>query len=144
MSALFTDDRGSVAIETAFVAPLLLLMGLGAFESSMMVARQVELQNAAAEASQIALAAAPTDEIARATVKQVIETSTNLPPENVDVLERYRCDTQPTYVTESNLCSEHYARFIQIRIRDQYVPCWAQITTLGTVDYNVVRMVQVG
>ncbi len=144
MSALVTDDGGSVAIETAFVAPVLLLMGLGAFESSMMVARQVELQNAAAEASQIALAAAPTDAIARATVKQVIETSTKLPPENVDVLERYRCDTQPAYVTESSLCSAHYARFIQIRIRDRYVPSWAQITTLGTVNYNVVRMVQVG
>ena len=102
------------------------------------------LQNAAAEASQIALAAAPTDEIARAVVKGVIQTSTGLPPENVDVLERYRCDTQDAYVTESTSCPSFYARFIQIEIRDQYVPSWSQITKLGTVDYNVIRMVQVG
>lgn len=144
MRRLRQDQRGSVAIETAFVAPVLLLMALGAFEGSMMVARQVELQNAAAEASQIALAAAPTDEIARAVVKQVIQTSTALPPENVDVLERYRCDTQEVYVINSTSCPEHYARFIQIQIRDQYVPTWSQITHLGTVDYNVIRMVQVG
>jgi len=144
MIKLFANERGTVAIETAFVVPVLLLMTLGAFEGSMMVARQVELQNAAAEASQIALAAAPTDEAARATVKQVIETSTDLPPENVDVLERYRCDTQDAYVAESTVCPSYYARFIQIEIRDQYVPSWAQITNLGAVDYNVVRMVQVG
>ena len=144
MRRLSMDQRGSVAIETAFVAPLLLLMALASFEGSMMVARQVELQNAAAEASQIALAAAPTDEIARAVVKGVIQTSTGLPPENVDVLERYRCDTQDAYVTESTSCPSFYARFIQIEIRDQYVPSWSQITKLGTVDYNVIRMVQVG
>ena len=47
------DERGAMMIETAIVAPVLILMSMGAFQVSQVVARQTELQNAAAEASAI-------------------------------------------------------------------------------------------
>ena len=70
---LTRDTRGAVVIETAIVTPLLLLFALGAIDYGTMLARQIDLQNAMAEASQIALAAAPTDAAARQTVKEVLQ-----------------------------------------------------------------------
>ena len=51
------NEDGSMAIETAFVAPILLVLALGGFEVSSMVARQTELQSAAAEAAAVVRAA---------------------------------------------------------------------------------------
>ena len=58
---LLRDARGSMAIETAIVAPVLAMLSVGGFEVSAMVARQTELQSAASEAEGIALAASPDD-----------------------------------------------------------------------------------
>lgn len=50
------DDRsGSFAIETAFVAPALILMTLGIFEIGTIIARQHELQSVANESEIIIL-----------------------------------------------------------------------------------------
>ena len=51
LATLLRDTRGAMLIETAIVAPVLVLMSLGAFQVSTMVARQSELQSAVAEAS---------------------------------------------------------------------------------------------
>lgn len=144
-SNLLRDETGAIAIEVAIVLPTLLLMSLGAFEASMMVSRQMDLQNAAAEASQIALAAAPTDEAARATVKSVIVASTGVADTGVQVLERYRCGTEEDYVSDATTCvTPYYSRFIEIVITETYTPSWAQITGMEPLTYNVSRMVQVG
>ena len=45
---LARDERGAMLIETAIVAPTLVLMSLGAYQISGVVARQSELQSAAA------------------------------------------------------------------------------------------------
>ena len=58
------DSAGSALIETAFVAPFLILMSLGGVEVANMVKRQHELQNAASKAAEIMMAAHPEDETA--------------------------------------------------------------------------------
>ena len=63
------DARGSVAIETAIVAPVLVLLALGTFDVSQMVSRQDDLQSAAAEAEAIVQASPPKDSAARDTVR---------------------------------------------------------------------------
>lgn len=142
---ILRDETGAIAVEVAILLPTLLLMSLGAFEASMMVARQMDLQNAAAEASQIALAAAPTDAAARATVKSVIVASTGVDASGVQVLERYRCGTTDLYVSDATTCvTTYYSRFIEIQITETYTPSWAQITGMKPLTYNVSRMVQVG
>ena len=55
--SLVRDGRGSMAIETALIAPALAALALGAFDASMLVAREQHLQSAANEASEIVLAA---------------------------------------------------------------------------------------
>ena len=144
IASLLGDDRGAVVIETAFVVPVLVLMAVGVFESGNMIARQVELQNAAAEASQIALAAPPTDSVTRATLETIIETSTGLDEDQVTVSESYRCGTAEAYVTDATTCAAEYSSFIMINLTDQYVPIWSQIAFGDPIDYNVTRRVQVG
>ena len=139
------DEEGAIAIETAIVVPVLFLMALGGIDYGSMLARQLELQNAMAEASQIALAAAPTDAAARQAVKEVLQTSTGLDTDHVSIVERYRCGTTDAYVADSDLCgTDPYSRFIQIEIIEHYEPVWSKITDADDVDFKLVRMVQVG
>ena len=139
------DDEGAIAIETAIVVPTLMLMALAGVDYGTMLARQVELQNAMAEASQIALAAAPTDAAARQAVKEVLQTSTGLNTDHVSILEKYRCGTTDAYVDDSDDCgADPYSRFIQIQIIEHYEPLWAVITDADDVDFKLIRMVQVG
>ena len=56
LNRLRRDSRGAVIIETAIAAPVLALMGLGAFQVSQAVARQHELQTGADDAASMALA----------------------------------------------------------------------------------------
>lgn len=139
------DEEGAIAIETAFVVPVLLLIALAAVDYGTILARQIELQNAMAEASQIALAAAPTDAAARQAVKEVLQTSTGLDTDHVSIVERYRCGTTDAYIDNSDDCGvTPYARFIQIEIIEHYKPVWSMISDADDVDFKIVRMVQVG
>src|SRR5262245_35416851 len=99
LARLQCHQRGSVTIEVAIVAPVLLLLSLGGFDASSMVARQTELQSAAAEAAAIVQASPPTDEASRTTVRDVLKVSTGLTDEQVSVVEIYRCGTNTTYET---------------------------------------------
>ena len=57
LTRLLSDRAGAMTIETALVAPILLTLSLGGVEAGSMVARQSELQSAAAEALNIVQAA---------------------------------------------------------------------------------------
>ena len=97
ISRLRQDREGAMVIETALVAPVLVLMSLGAFQVSGIVARQSELQSAAAEAGAIALASPPDTISKRAVLKNVVMASSGLPADKVTVSVVYRCDAQTSF-----------------------------------------------
>ncbi|MWV27958.1 TadE/TadG family type IV pilus assembly protein [Aurantiacibacter rhizosphaerae] len=152
------DEDGSMAIETAFVAPVLLVMALGGFEASAMVARQTELQSAAAEAAAVVRAVAPEDAAARNTVRDIVATSlcgkttptvsdgkARCGTVTVDVDPIYRCGTATDYITNADGCgSGTRYKFIKIDITDTYSPIWAEWGVGSAVSYDVNRTVQVG
>lgn len=152
------DDRGSMAIETAFVAPVLLLLALGGFEVSQMVSRQTELQSAAAEAAAVVRAVAPGTATERNTVRDIVATSLcgNTTPTvtqgtatcgtvSVSVTPVYRCGTSTAYTTTADSCGggTEYA-FIRLDIADSYDPIWANYGIGSGFDYFVSRTVQIG
>lgn len=143
--ALARDDTGSMAIETAIVAPVLALMSVGGFEVSTMVARQSELQSAASEAEAIALAVAPETESQRNTVKQVIMASTGLTASQVTLSTVYRCGAATVTVTTSNSCGSgvQVATYLRMVLTDRYTPTWTEFGIGDTLDYNVTRTVMV-
>ena len=139
------DDRGSMAIETAFVAPVLLILALGGFEVSSMVARQTELQSAAAEAAAVVRAVAPTTSAERTTVRDILASSTGLTAEQITVTEVYRCGTATAYVTNADSCGSGVEyTFIRVDLTDTYAPTWTKWGVGSGFTYNVSRTVQIG
>ncbi len=139
------NEKGTMAIETAYVAPILLVLALGGFEVSSMVARQTELQSAAAEAAAVVRATIPETAEERTTVHDILVTSTGLTSEQVTVTEVYRCGTATDYTTVPNSCGiiPQY-KFIQVDITDTYEPVWTKFGITSGWDYNISRTVQIG
>lgn len=141
---LARESRGTMAIETAIVAPILLVMSLGAFEGSRMVARQSELQSAAAEAAAIIMAKSPTTQAQIDTIEDVIEASSGLADAKVTLGLRYRCGTDADYVDDGTTCgADDVSTFIRIQMDDTYVPQFSGFGLGDSFDYHVERMVQV-
>ena len=137
------DKRGSMAIETAFVAPVLVLLSLGGFQASQVIARQTELQTAAAEAAEIALAA-PTTSLT--TLRDIIKTSAGITNNSqVLVTTEYRCGTTATRVT-ANTCGSGVTvtTYDKIVVTDTYTPKWTAYGIGSPISYSVTRWVIVG
>ena len=143
---LLRDARGSMAIETAIVAPVLAMLSVGGFEVSAMVARQTELQSAASEAEGIALAAKPDDAAKLQTLKNVIMASTGLGTGNVTVTNTYRCGDSTVMVSSPTVCStgEVAWTYVQIQLTDSYTPTWQSWGLGSTMNYNITRRVMIG
>lgn len=145
LRAFLRDARGTMAIETALVAPLLGAMALGAFDVSRMVAREQHLQSAANEASEIILAAANGTGISSADLETVLEESLNLGEGQVTLAQEFRCGTgavvaapQPTCATGQQL----YA-YVKVTVTDTFTPMWTNFGMGEPVDFNIVRTVQI-
>lgn len=145
------DENGAMLVETALVTPMLVLMSLGAYQISGIVARQAELESAASEASAIALASKPDTAAERTTLANVISTSTGLPVANtggtastksVAVTEAFRCGSATTFITnEADCVTGHMSSFVQITLTDVYTPPWAEFGVGSDINYNVTRYV---
>ena len=143
LAHLFRDQRGTMVIETAIVAPVLVLMSLGAFQVSTFVARQSELDSAAAEGAAIALASPPNTTAKLATLQQVIVASTGLASNKVTVTAAYRCNSSASYVTTSTSCTSGViSNFVKIYITDTYTPVWVQFGIANPITFRVTRYVE--
>lgn len=144
LSRLRRDCQGTALIETAIVAPVLALMALGGFEASSMVARQTELQSAAAEAAAIVRSAPPETEADRTTIHDILAVSTGLAAEAIVITETFRCGTAEEYTQDKTTCgSDAVSTFVQIQINDSYEPHWTQFGIGSAHQYNIKRTVQI-
>ncbi len=148
LSRLRSDEAGAMIIETAIVAPVLVLISLGAFQISGMVARQTELESAAGEAAAIALAAQPDTAAKRTTLQEVIQASSNLPAattsgtRGVEVTEVFRCGISTSFVTSATSCtSGQMSRYVRIALVDTYSPTWTRFGVGSAITYRVTRNV---
>jgi len=140
---LVRSREGVVAIEAGLVIPLLALLSLGAFQVSGIVARQSEIQTAAAEAAAIALATDPDTAEEQATLKAIMMTSTGLPADKVSVTESFRCDSDPVSVPSIAQCNQgdKVSSYLTITIQDTYEPIWTQFGVGSPMQFNVSRRV---
>jgi Flp pilus assembly pilin Flp len=146
LKRLVRENEGSMAIETAVVASSLALLSLGSFQVSSLVARQNELQGAAAEAAAIALAAKPDTTAKLNTLESILMTSTGLPDSQISVAFRYKCGTDND-LERNSACDddddEQEWKFVRVRLRDTYQPIWAQYGIGSTINLKVERLVQI-
>jgi hypothetical protein len=137
--------EGTMAIETAIVAPVLIVLAIGGFEISSIVARQTELQSAAAEASAVVRAALPETAQARTAIRDIVMTSTGLTADQVSVAQVFRCGTDENYVASEDLCGEgdNVSTYIEVAMSDTYQPLWTHFGVGGPMDFSVSRTIQV-
>ncbi|AKM09990.1 TadE/TadG family type IV pilus assembly protein [Croceicoccus naphthovorans] len=159
LKRLCRDERASTLIETAFVAPVLVAMTLGGVEISSMVARQTELQTISANAMEIIMASAPTNQVeadqTMAEVKAYIAqrsglTASNAGPEigegQATVYMRWRCGNNSERQAEKGCANEAQTEsvFLVIYMRDSYSPVWTEYGIGSNFEYKVKRSVQIG
>lgn len=143
-AAICNCSRGTALIETAIIAPVLILLAFGSYDVSQMVARQAELQSGALQGQEIALAASMGAKTDTVELKSMLESSLGLNPGQVAVAKFWRCDDDETLVTDSTVCGEDaiVSSYIQISLQDEYTPLWLKLGIGKSLEYNVVRMVQ--
>ena len=144
-AALRRNENGAVVIETAIVLPVLVLMALGGFEVSRIVSRESELQAAVAEAAAVVLATFPEEQEELDIIEEIIETSTGLPSGKVALKKRYRCNADASLNDNTTACPTGavISEIVQINIWDTYDPIWTSFGVGGTVQYNIMRRVQI-
>jgi Flp pilus assembly protein TadG len=140
---LFADTRGTMAVETALVAPVLIVLGIGGFQVSDMVAHQHNLESAAALGEQIALASKPDSQAKLDTMKAVIHASTGVPLANITTTFKYRCGTSATLQTTNSCGSDPPWTFVSIAITETYTPAWSRVGIGSSMGLEVDRTVQI-
>jgi Flp pilus assembly protein TadG len=147
LARLLRDARGTMVIETAIVAPVLVVLSIGGFEVSAMVARQNELQSAAAEAVAIVMASSPTTQTEIDQIEAVVEASSGVPEDDVDFVTKYRCGTTAALTTTApapSACDpDTVSTFIVITMVDSYEPSWTHFGFGEALSYNIERSVQI-
>ena len=140
--SLVRDGRGSMAIETALIAPALAALALGAFDASMLVAREQHLQSAANEASEIVLAAAGGSGSDSDDLEQLLESSLNLT--QVTLTPQYRCGISTTVSPTKPTCAsgEQMYTYAKVTVTDTYTPLWTTFGIGSAVSFNIERTVQ--
>lgn len=141
---LGSDARGAVLVETAIVAPTLIIMCIGSFEVATMIEKQSRLQTTAELATEIAVISSPDTEAERAAIEG--ELSAALPPSAaIQVVYKYRCGVETTLsTTPPSGCEEEYlSTYLHIALEDRYEPVWADFGIGSAFDYDVQRTVQV-
>lgn len=143
LAALLRDGEGAMAIETALIAPVLLLLSLGGFQVSSLVARQTELQTAMAEAQAVALATDPDTSAKLTTIQQIVMASTSLPAANVVVTNAYRCNDTATYQDAITSCAtgDKVSSYVKVEITDSYAPLWSKFGLKGTINLDQIRYI---
>ena len=137
------DQRGTVVIEAAIVAPMLVLLGLGAFQVSQAVARQHELQTGADDAASMALAGWKNDAAQVTALKSVLKTTLHLTDAQVTITHKYRCGTTVAYVDVKTACPAGtlVTTYLRIALTDTYTPTWTDFGVGRPINYNVTRTV---
>ena len=142
LTRLRDDRRGTMVIETAIVTPVLVLLSLGSYQVSMMVARQSELDSAAAEGAAIALASPPDTTAKMTALHDVLVASTGIPSGDVQVTAAYRCNAATAYVTAACSSGQVSANYVKIYLTTTYTPTWTHYGIGSAITYQVTRYVQ--
>jgi Flp pilus assembly protein TadG len=139
---------GAMAVEAAIIAPMLITLTIGGFEVGSIVARQTELQSAAAEAAAVVRASVPETEAERTTIRDIVRASTGLTTSQVSVVEVYRCGTSTSYVTNNSNCNGsgggEVSTYVRLTMADTYQPIWTEFGLGTALTLNLTRTILVG
>lgn len=141
---LGASERAAVLVETAIVAPALIVMCIGGFEVATMVEKQSRLQSTAELATEIVVISSPDTEAERLAIQT--ELLASLPSTaTIQVVFKYRCGVETTLADSPPTGCEEEAlsTYLQIALTDWYEPVWSDFGIGSAFEYDVQRTVQV-
>lgn len=143
LKAMHCDAAGTMIIETAIIAPVLILLSLGAYQVSSLVARHSELQSAMGVAESVALASQPDTDEKRTTLKNIIAASTGLAAANIQVAGAYRCNSAQTVFVAESSCSagDKVSRYVKVQLNDNFAPVWREFGMGDDVTLRLERYI---
>lgn len=143
LSNLTTDCSGTALIETAIIAPVLILLCVGGFEVATMVEKQSRLQSTAELATEIVMVTNPDTEAERVAVESELAGSLSSSG-TIEVNFRYRCGEGAVSDTLPADCEpKQLATYLHVALTDWYEPLWSQWGVGTPFEYDVQRTVQV-
>lgn len=142
---LAREANGTMVIETAIIAPVLVLLSLGAYQVSNLVARQSELQSAMGMAESVALASSIDTADERLTLANIIAVSTGLKANQITVAERFRCNSSAERVIATSYCTDgdKVSRYVDVTLVDTYEPIWTEFGVGSDIALVVDRQILV-
>ena len=143
LQCLLAREDGTALIETAVVAPVLIVLAIGGFETSAMVARQSELQSSAEQATEIALAVVPDTQAELNQVKAKLMASSGLSDARVTLQFKYRCAAGALTTTMPSCSEDSLNTYIAMHLSDEYQPVWTGWGFGKSFEYHVSRTVQI-
>lgn len=143
---LAADHRGTMTIETAIVAPALVIMALGIFEAGSVVARQHELQTSANEAAMIVLTANQGPEVELSEMKAIIRESIDVSDQELTLSREYRCALSNGRVKDKGNCptTGTITSYVIITVNDTYTPTWTAFGIGSDINFKIDRSVLIG
>lgn len=136
-----------MAIETAIVSPVLIMMAIGAFQASSIVSRQQELQAGAADVEAIIMAATQSEGAAvqSSDIQQVVMNQLGLTSSQVTLTDMYRCGSATSLVADKTTCTAgtQVYTYVKVVLTDTYNPYWIKYGIGSPVNYTVSRTIQV-
>lgn len=145
LSRLLRNTAGTAVIETALVTPALLLMSVGTYQVSQVVARQHELQSGADQAMAIALAGWSDNTTQIEAMREVIKRSTGVANDKITIVRMFRCGDNADYVSDKTVCATDaiISTYLKLKLNDTYNPSWTKLGVGAPISLAVTRMVQI-
>jgi hypothetical protein len=124
---------------------VLVLMSVGTYQVSQVIARQHELQSGADEAMAISLAGWNDNSTQVSAIKDVLQRSTGVTAANITIDRFYRCGSDTAYVTDKSTCAstQIVSTFLKLKLKDTYTPVWTSFGVGQPINLAVTRMVQI-
>lgn len=142
LSRLGRSERGVAALEFCIVLPVLLLLLLGTYDVSRLIARRVDLQQAVTETAGLAIARPPRDGESLDYLRDAAAEAAGVPPGNVTLGRQVRCNN---VVADTPACPSQgdFALYVSISISSVYTPSWRHFSVQGNVPMNVSRTMRI-
>lgn len=141
IARLRTDERGLAAAEFGVVVPVLLFLTAGVADVSQMVARTIDLQQAAVQTAGLAMAQPQPNDVAE--LNTIAAQAAGLPAASVLVAASLTCDGVAQVKADGSCpTGQQQARYVLITFNASYVPSWRHFGISATVPIRVSRQVR--
>lgn len=135
-------QEGVAAIEFCLTLPILLMMTVGAYDISQMIATRMDYQQALTEVAGLAIAQPPQGE-SYGYLKNAAATAAKVDAEKITITSDYRCNNASVTGSTCPNATDERALYVSITVTGNYTPKWQHFGIDASVPMTITRTVRV-